>query len=128
MPDITTIARPYAKAVFEHALDVNQLSQWSEVLNILAMSVMNSEVKQFISNPATTQEEQADLLMAPFAKWQEQEKQSIRNLVSLLASNKRLLALPEIKALFEELRAEQEKTLVVKVRSFSKLSPSQEEN
>ncbi|KTD18707.1 ATP synthase F1 subunit delta [Legionella lansingensis] len=127
MPDTTTIARPYAKAIFEHALAVNKLGQWSEILHILALSVMNEDALPFITNPATTEAQQIELLLAPFAKVARDEIKAIENLVSLLATNKRLTSLPDIKALFEALRAEQEKTLVVKVRSFSELSAAQEE-
>lgn len=119
MPDTTTIARPYAKAIFEYALAVNKLSQWSEILQTLAVSVMNQEATQFITNPAATEAQQKELLMAPFVNAGNSELKAIENLISLLATNKRLMLLPDIKVLFEALRAEQEKTLVVKVRSFS---------
>ncbi|KTC85015.1 F0F1 ATP synthase subunit delta [Legionella brunensis] len=127
MPDTTTIARPYAKAIFEYALAVKKLSQWSEILHALAVSVMNEATVQFITNPATTESQQKELLMTPFAKTGNSELKAIENLISLLATNKRLMLLPDIKVLFEILRAEQEKTLVVNVRSFSKLSPTQTE-
>ncbi|WED42961.1 F0F1 ATP synthase subunit delta [Legionella cardiaca] len=127
MPDTTTIARPYAKAIFEYALAVNKLSQWSEILQTLAVSVLTEEVAEFIMNPATTEAQQSELLMAPFAKTGKNELQAIENLISTLAANKRLILLPDIKVLFEALRAEQEKTLVVNVRSFSEFSAAQTE-
>ncbi|CEK12208.1 F0F1 ATP synthase subunit delta [Legionella hackeliae] len=127
MPDTTTIARPYAKAIFEYALAVNKLSQWSEILQTLAVSVMNEAAAQFIVNPETTEAQQQELLMTPFAKSGNDELKAIANLVSLLTGNKRLMLLPDIKVQFEALRAEQEKTLVVKVRSFSELTGAQTE-
>ncbi|ASQ44618.1 F0F1 ATP synthase subunit delta [Legionella clemsonensis] len=127
MADTITIARPYAKALFEYALAVNKLSKWSEILQVLAVSVMNEAAIQFITNPETTEEQHQELLMTPFVNSTNNELKAIENLVSLLASNKRLLLLPDIKVLFEALRAEQEKTLIVKVRSFYELSEAQKE-
>lgn len=127
MSDTTTIARPYAKAIFEHALAAKKLSQWSEILHELAIAVLDEKAMQFITNPVATEEQQKGLLMTLFPKFEPNEKKAIENLVALLAHNKRLMLLPDIKALFEALRAEQEKTLKVKVISFSELSAAQQE-
>ncbi|WP_019215644.1 F0F1 ATP synthase subunit delta [Legionella tunisiensis] len=128
MADTTTIARPYAKAIFEHALAAKKLSQWSEILQSLAMSVLDNKAMQFITNPAVTEKQQTELLMIPFAKISNKEAATIESLIALLAYNKRLMLLPDIKVLFEVLRAEQEKTLVVKVYSFSELSTAQQQH
>lgn len=127
MSDTTTVARPYAKAVFEHALETKQLSLWSEILHDLAAAVLDEKANQFLGNPAVTEEQQIELLMALFAKNSSADETVIRGLVSLLAHNKRLMLLPDIQALFEEHRAEQEKTLEVKVSSFSELSEAQQQ-
>lgn len=128
MADTTTIARPYAKAIFEHALAASKLSQWSAILHDLAASVLDDRAMQFITNPAATEKQQTELLMLPFAKTSGKEAEAIESLVALLAYNKRLMLLPDIKALFEALRAEQEKTLMVKVSSFSELSTAQQQH
>lgn len=126
MSNNTTIARPYAKAVFEHALAANKLSLWSDVLFDLAFALTDDKAKQFLSNPAVREEEQIELLMALFPKVNSEEAAVIRKLVALMAHNKRLSLLAEIKVLYEALRAEQEKTLVVQVTSFSELSAEQQ--
>ena len=126
MADTTTIARPYAKAIFEYALAAKKLSQWSEVLDKLAFAVMNEATKQFVTNPSVREEQQVELLMSLFTKLGAEEKNGVENLVSLLAYNKRILLLPDIKAQFEALRADQEKTLQVNVVSFSELSTAQQ--
>lgn len=127
MPDTTTIARPYAKAIFEHALAANQLGQWSSILNQLAITVLNDQVASFISNPASNEAQQTELMMTPFDNSSENNFQEVTNLIELLAQNKRLNLLPDIKILFEVFRADQEKTIDVKVLSYSKLSNSQQE-
>jgi F-type H+-transporting ATPase subunit delta len=124
MSDSTTIARPYAKAIFESALAEKKLAEWSAALMTLAQATLNPDAAQFIENPASTIEQHIQLLQGLFKSG---ANESINNLISLLATNKRLMLLPEISALYEALRAEQEKTLDVDVSSFSDLSAAQQE-
>jgi len=126
MSDSTTIARPYAKAIFEHALKENKLAEWSAYLLALAQAVLLPEGAQFITNPAVTEEQQIKLLQA-VTKVKSNENKTLTNLITLLTTNKRLMLLPEINALYEAHRAEQEKTLDVDVTSFSTLSSAQQQ-
>lgn len=126
MSDSTTIARPYAKAIFEHALAEKKLAEWSEHLLYLAQIVLTPLASQFIANPASTSEQQIDLLQS-ICSAKDKENQSLNNLIHLLTVNKRLMLLPEIKALYEIHRAEQEKTLGVDVISFSTVSANQQQ-
>ena len=68
MSDITTIARPYAKAIFKHALAAKQLASWSVLLHELAEVVLNSHAQHFICNPSATEEQQVQLLLVVCAK------------------------------------------------------------
>ncbi len=124
MSDSTTIARPYAKAIFEHALAEKQLAQWSDFLFVLAQTVLDSKASQFIANPASTIDQQIELLETVCST---KNNKSLNNLINLLAVNKRLMLLPEIKALYEVHRAEQEKTLGVDVISYSEVSAAQQQ-
>ena len=126
MSDSTTIARPYAKAIFEHALADKKLAEWSAYLNNLAQAVLTPEVGLFITNPATTIEQHIELLQAAVGI-NSSENKSLSNLIALLATNKRLMLSPEIYALYEVHRAEQEKTLNVDVTSYSDLSNAQQQ-
>jgi F-type H+-transporting ATPase subunit delta len=126
MSDSTTIARPYAKAIFEYALSENKLNDWSKYLTLLAVTVLTSEASSFIENPASTEEQQIELLQTVSeAAFKKQE--SLHNFIQLLTHNKRLMLLPEIKALYETYKAEQEKILEVDVISYSELSSSQQQ-
>lgn len=128
MSETTTIARPYAKAIFQHALAAKQLATWSTVLHDLATAVISSEAEQFINNPMSTTQQKAALLQSVCAKsTDKRDLSAVENLVCLLASNKRLLLLPDIYAQYEVLRAEQEKTLTANVSSFTELSLSQQQ-
>lgn len=126
MSDSTTIARPYAKALFEYALAGDKLAQWSDDLSVLAHAVLDTNAAQFIANPASTTEQQIELLRA-VCDIKDDTNQPLSNLIQMLAVNKRLLLLPEIKALYELHRAEQEKTLGVDVVSYSDVSPAQQQ-
>lgn len=128
MSDHTTIARPYAKAIFNHALAAKLLAAWSTTLHNVAEAVLQPDAESFISNPATTAESQAQLLLTVCAINPASEKKMVENLVGLLAENKRLLVLPDIYAQFEALRAEQEKTLTANVSSFAELTSTEQKN
>lgn len=120
-----TLARPYAKAIFEYAHAQAQLNTWSIILCTLNQIITQEKVKQFLNNPLTTKEKKLELLLAPFANLGAAELQAIKNLLLLLDDNKRLLVLPEITLLFENLRSAQEKTLTVTVSSFSEFTDEQ---
>lgn len=124
MSDTITIARPYAKAIFEYALSEKKLANWSVYLMNLAQTVMLPEVIQFIANPESTTEQHRELLQAATST---KPSDTLNNLIALLAINKRLMILPDISALYEALRAEQEKTMVVDVTSYSDLSKEQQQ-
>lgn len=136
MSDNTTIARPYAKAIFQVACEQKQLAAWSIILQNLAYIILDSAVEEFILNPASSEALQSQLILTVIYSQQLKNMQStpmnamkafVENLVQLLAQNKRLLLLPEISGQFELLRAEQEKTLTVQVASFAKLSHAQQQ-
>ena len=125
MSESTTIARPYAKAIFEQALAEKKLAEWSKYLLILAQTVLSPQGFEFITNPATKNEQHIDLLKSVYSSKMKEDK-SLNNLIALLATNKRLLLLHEIKELYEAHRAEQEKVLDVDVSSFSTVSTAQQ--
>lgn len=129
MSDNVTIARPYAKAIFNHALAEDKLTDWSNVLQELAHAVLDPTASRFITNPGSKLELQSQLLLFVLAKSNHAvDLATITNVVQLLTTNKRLLVLPDIYAQFEALRAEQEKNLTVDVRSFAPFTTQQEQH
>ena len=129
MSDPITVARPYAKAIFQHALQLQQLAEWSVILQHLTHLMRNSAIIQFIDNPAATVEQHTQLIQAVLYTLQPtmwcNNKAAVDNLIKLLAMHKRLLILPEIYNKYNMLRAEHEKTLVVTVISFASLNIKQ---
>lgn len=128
MSDMTTIARPYSKALFELALSAKQLSSWSDDLAVLAQTVQCPDAVQLINNPNVSSDEQVKFLLSVLAESKQKvDVKLIESFVALLAANKRLLLIPGIATQYEHLRAEQEKTMVVTVKSFTSLSDAQQQ-
>lgn len=127
MSNYVTIARPYAKAIFEHAKASEKLKEWSTVLNYWSLVVSENNAVEFLTNPATLPEQKTALLTAMVPQIIDQlELSALTNFITLLANNNRLFTLPSISILFDQMRAEQEKTLEVDVISFSALTEEQE--
>jgi F-type H+-transporting ATPase subunit delta len=114
MAELSTLARPYAKAAFEYARDKNELSQWSEQLATAAAVTQDSAMEAVLNNPSLTAEQQAQTLCDVCGEALAVEA---RNYIAILASNKRLALLPEINVLFAQYKANQEKTVDVEVVS-----------
>jgi F-type H+-transporting ATPase subunit delta len=121
--DVTTVARPYAEAVFARAKDAGQLDAWSETLTLLGSIVGNEEIALRIGNPNVPRERMRDIILDIAGADLLPQAQ---NLVKLLAENDRLAVLPEIGRLFEDLRAKEQGVRQVLVRSAYVLSAAEE--
>ena len=56
--ELSTIARPYARAAFSFALDQSEgLSAWSRMLGLLAAAVNEPLVEEALDNPLLTTED-----------------------------------------------------------------------
>jgi F-type H+-transporting ATPase subunit delta len=122
MAELTTLARPYAKAAFEFAIDAKQLAEWSQMLGFAAQVVSDTSMQQLLTSPHLTKEDQKDAMLKVC-----EDKMSAEgvNFIKLLALNGRLLALTEIEILFNFLRSEFEKTIDAQVTSATELSEQQ---
>jgi F-type H+-transporting ATPase subunit delta len=114
MAELSTLARPYAKAAFEHAREHKQLSQWQEQLSVAAAVATDKSLKAVLNDPALTAEQQAQTLCDVCG---DALSVQAHNFIGVLAENKRLGLLPEIYSLFEQYKANQEKTVDVEVVS-----------
>lgn len=114
MAELVTLARPYAKAAFEVASGEGRLGVWQGMLSAAGAVVANEKMQVALSSPALTGEQQAKLMLDVCGDALDAK---MSNLVSALASNKRLTLLPEIAVQFAALKAQQEKTLAVEVVS-----------
>ena len=103
MAELTTLARPYAKAVFDAAQDQNAVDQWDQALAFAAQVAADQEVKNILANPGLSEQRKAELFAECF---EEPLPEALRNFLLILAENKRLALLPEISALFRLYRAD----------------------
>ena len=114
MAELTTLARPYAKAVFEYARETQQLGIWSESLTLVATIAQEENVAKLFDSPTLTAEQKASALMNLCG---DQPNDKLGAFITVLAANKRLALLASIRKLFEILKAEQEKFSEVQIVS-----------
>jgi F-type H+-transporting ATPase subunit delta len=114
MAELSTLARPYARAAFEYARDNGQLSLWAEQLATAAAVTADSSLQTALNDPSLTAEQQAKTLCDVCGDALGAEA---RNFIAVLAANKRLALLPEIHSQFAQYKADQEKTVDVEVVS-----------
>ena len=142
MAERITIARPYAKAVFQLARTQALLPQWSTVLQTAASAVSDARVAPLLGNPHVTPEQLVELIAGVVSEVSGSGAKAssagasganavlqtqARNFIATLAHYRRLGFLPEIAAHFEQLRADAERTLDVTVTSAIALSNAQRE-
>jgi F-type H+-transporting ATPase subunit delta len=121
--DAITIARPYAEAVFARADESGKLDVWSEMLTFLSAVVEDPALAPVIGNPLIDRAALTELLLEITSGQVDDEG---GNLVRLLVQNGRLPLVPEIKILFDSLKAEKQRVLSVHVTSAFALKPAQE--
>lgn len=104
--NLTSIARPYAKAAFEAAKSANQILLWSLALKQLAFTADHTDVKSILKNPNDTKEKLSelfiDVLHKSLGNGSANNFLPLDNFIHLLAEKKRLNLLPDIAHLFEE--------------------------
>ena len=121
MAELSTLARPYAKAAFEYAQSAQQLAKWAEQLAIAAAVVSDENMKAALNDPALTAQQQASMVSDVCGDALGEQQ---RNFIAVVASNKRLALLPEISALFAQYKANYEKSVDVEVISAFDLADS----
>jgi F-type H+-transporting ATPase subunit delta len=122
MAEKATIARPYAKAAFEFALQHKSFDRWSHVLATAAALVSDERVKKLLTSPRVTTQ---DLISLVTDAVSDAVDEPSRNFVATLAHYRRLGLLPEIASQFETLRAEIENVADVRITSAVQLSDEQ---
>jgi F-type H+-transporting ATPase subunit delta len=120
--DAATVARPYARAAFEHAHAAGQLAPWGELLARAGATVEDERVEPLIGNPHV---HRADLVALVVEVAGAAGDEKARNFIQLLADNGRLGLLPEVAAQYAALRAEVENTVEVTVASALPLTAEQ---
>ena len=121
MSETLTLARPYARAAFETASKGNALAAWSQKLGFAAQLISDARVGALVGNPRLGNAELTGLLLPP----DEAVSSQFAGFLQLLVENRRAPLLPDIAALFEELKRDAERVLKVTLRSAAALPQAQ---
>ena len=126
MAENRTLARPYARAVFELARASDALGAWSRALNAAAAVVADERVDELLGNPRVDEGALVGLVCDVVGEADPEAAATLnaepgRNLLRLLADNGRLSALPDIAGLYDRLKDEAEDSIDVSVVSAAEL-------
>jgi F-type H+-transporting ATPase subunit delta len=120
MSQALTLARPYARAAFSLAQQGGRLPQWSKMLGFAAQAAAVPAAHDALRHPLIKADALVDLLLPPG-----EVDPTFRQLLVVLAENRRLPMLPEIAGLFDQLRAEAERVVKANITSAQPLGEAE---
>lgn len=123
MEESKTIARPYAKAVFDIALANKQLSEWSAFLQACAHVVVNPEMASLISSPGVDTKALAKAIYELSIEIaNSEENKNFLSFILVLAGNRRLSVVSEISNQFDSKKRTEENVVEVTITSATEIS------
>jgi F-type H+-transporting ATPase subunit delta len=122
MAEPSTIARPYAEAVFRLADAQGKLAEWSGVLANLAAVASDERIRAAIGDPNLSAAKIAGLFISILSG---KLSGDAENLVRVLAENGRLDVLAEIRVQYEALKNEREGVVEAQVYSAFDMDEAQ---
>ena len=120
MSEALTLARPYARAAFAIAREHGRLAQWSQALGFSAFAAALPTVKNALHDPRVGVAVINELLSPPG-----EADENFQKFLAVLSDNRRLTLLPEIAALFDELKADAERVVKASVSSAKTLDAAE---
>jgi len=122
MSELSTLARPYAEAVFRIAQGENDLAGWSSRVATLAAIVSDAQLARLDADPAVAADRVAALVIDVAGADLGERGASF---VKVLAENGRLALLPVISEQFDTLKASAEGTLEATITSAQEMAQGQ---
>ena len=122
MAEASTIARPYAEAVFKLADAEGKLAEWSSVLANIAAVAADERIRTAVGDPNLSAAKVAGLFISVLSG---KLSGDAENLVRVLAENGRLDVLAEIRTQYEILRNEREGVVEADVHTAFDLEDAQ---
>ena len=122
MSNVTTLARPYAKAAFDLADADNATGSWNDMLALAGSLVSEESMATLLQSPEVGGKQVVKILSDIAG---ESFNDRFRDYLWVLAENKRFPLIPEIATLYQKLREEADKLLRVKVVSAFALDENQ---
>ena len=101
MAENLTVARPYAQAVFDIAVEDKTLDKWQEMLFALSLSCKDKNILTAIKNSPNA-ESAGNILISLL---QELIDDKCKNLIRVIGENQRFLVIPDIYDEFLRLRS-----------------------
>jgi len=127
MAELSTIARPYAQALFATVKsDPAALAAWSQCLADLAQLIQVESVRAALADPRLSDAQRAETLFALLEKSSTvPAPANTCNLIDLLIANDRILALAQIAEQFEALKNAQAGSALAEITSAFALDDAQ---
>ena len=124
MAELSTVARPYAEALFQAASDDQALglAGWADLVSEMAQVAANPDVRNAMSDPRLGDAQRIEVFGSLLKV---KLSASASNLIELLVLNDRLLLLPEIAEQFIALKNRHEGTAQAEITSAFELSEAQ---
>lgn len=122
MAEPSTIARPYAEAVFQLADAQGKLAEWSSVLANLAAIGSDERVRRAIGDPKLPTAKLAGIFLSISPG---ESLAGAENFIRVLADNGRLDVLAEIRAQYEALKNEREGVVEAEVYTAFEIDAAQ---
>lgn len=122
MAEPSTIARPYAEAAFKLADDGGKLAEWSAALAMLAEVAGNDRVRAAMADPNLSAAKVAGIFLSILGGKLSGDEE---NFVRVMAENRRLGLVAEVRTQFEALKNAREGVIEADVQAAFELSDAQ---
>lgn len=122
MAELSTVARPYAEAVFKLSVEAGNSASWSDALTLLETVVKDSQMESLIGNPRIQRHQLVALIIEVAG---DHLDTAAKQFVEVLVENNRLLLLPQIRSQFEVLRREREGVIDARITSAFRMDEGQ---
>jgi F-type H+-transporting ATPase subunit delta len=122
MSEFVTVARPYAKAAFDFAVEHQSMDFWQSMLTLMAGVTSNEQIKGLISGTSVPETLSKNFI----AICGDELNDAGQNLIKLMAENGRIRVLPQLLEHFIRLRASFETVAEVEVTSADSISKEQQ--
>lgn len=146
MADLSTLARPYAKAAFDYAKEHTSVNEWQDYLNVMNAIVSDKAFADYINNPAVAAQAKVATLKDLYNQSSPEDSNTVFktlstaieggaqadsnafvNFLTQLAEQDRLALLPSINERFGLLKAADAKEVYAYVTSAYPLTQVQEQ-
>jgi len=121
--ELSTIAKPYAQAIFEIAEKSNSVKEWSDFLITASAILADKSTKTFIASPSKNKDQKFDLISALVTRMTSKDLSKNESaFMKLILSNDRSSSISSISHAFESAVSNANKSKNFKVISAFELS------